>query len=67
MKLCKDCKYFAGTKAPVECTHNKNTIPDYVNGAHRALYCSAQSVRLGFDMCGPEGKWFEPKANGEVV
>ena len=71
MKRCVDCKHFVipreGTvgTAP-HCRHPKNIETDYVFGASggRLMYQTAQAVRLVKDMCGPDGKWHEERANG---
>ena len=64
MKLCKDCKHYAGTPAAFpECVHPGNRVPDFVNGGETYNYATAKAVRTISDMCGPDGKWHEEKAN----
>ena len=63
MKLCRDCKYFTPSLVDTQCQHpsNPRTV-DYVTGESRAQWKGATIVRTVGDLCGPEARWFEPKA-----
>ena len=71
LKLCINCRFYAGPKSRVECLNfgNLKSEPDYVNGGIRkeGTYASARSVRIDSRLCGPEGVWFEPIETQEQV
>lgn len=61
MKLCKDCRFCDGS----DCNHMNNLYTDPTTGKRNytlaAINQRTLDHRLG-EQCGPDGKWFEPKA-----
>ena len=75
MKLCKDCKFCNRSYFPLfwnplefaQCEH-PDTRPggvDPVSGKRpqkKYKYCDTWRMSGSEDVCGPDGKWFEPKS-----
>ena len=68
VKLCKDCAYARPFEQKIlfwrlkdisisRCAHKSAERIDLVTGELDPKFCSAMRVMI----CGPEGKWFEPK------
>lgn len=58
MKLCKDCKHIHGSMCGYP---NKPPYPtDGSTNPNDQMLCFTMRTAMGY--CGPEAKWFEPKA-----
>ena len=64
MKLCIDCKHFRSPDNNSLCGRSEKFVADLVLGEEYPIgrmYCSKQRDSEGYDYCGPEGKFWEPK------
>lgn len=68
MKLCKDCKYCDGglCRSPKNLAIDRSTGEKVVRwisfcSVHRSGGLASFILAVPFRICGPQGKWFEPK------
>jgi hypothetical protein len=72
MKFCIDCKHYraeivvtggawfpgALNRIPATCLHPVD--PDVVSGQNQYQVLDAKAARADEDLCGADGKWFDP-------
>lgn len=66
VKICHDCKHFLANRedakeSNVECNAEGNQQRDYITGAIKVFYMTAQAMRIDSKYCGHSAAWFEPK------
>lgn len=69
-ELCKDCKwcftpkilFMVSLPSLSECRRPSWTLEDLVTGERKKTFCSNQRDLKFHGLCGPDAKFFEPKA-----